>query len=474
MYLSMLIDSKDEAHKHIPAIYSRDTEEYPITVEPQIQEINQFTENIDGVDTKIEILELDETDDVQNNEELNKNQGVKIDCKQEDIKISQIITVEICRDELEQIIPTDVLPKKCGNISKDKQIYTCSECKESFLKKIDFNRHLKENHSSNKEFVCQECNQIFSQAQTLARHSKIHFSNSRNKLCTFCGKCFMRSDDLKRHIRIHTNERPYACDQCPKKYKQTSELKEHQKSHSNEKNYMCSICGKSLATRNGLYVHLKAHRGVKNHECTICGNKYVTSGELTSHTKHIHSKIKPFPCTYEGCDRAFVTKMSLKTHLQTHDGKKLFQCPTCNKCLSTASSLIEHKRTHTGIKRKQCELCDRKLGSTEALKKHMRMHSGERPYQCTICAQTFICNSSLRTHITVRHEEKKFECLMCGKKFSFSQKLRMHMRVHAVSQPCCHICGLIMQSDACLQDHMSKHDRMVVWLQQPLAGHPNN
>lgn len=264
------------------------------------------------------------------------------------------------------------------------KIFGCKECFESFERVIHLDKHMKSAHPDTKinKFVCSQCNQIFSQAQTLARHAKIHQINQRNKLCTFCGKCFMRSDDLKRHTRIHTGERPYACDKCPKKYKQTSELKEHQKSHLTEKFYQCTECGKALATRNGLYVHMKVHRGEKNHECILCGKKYVTSGELTSHEKHIHSKVKPFACTISGCTRAFVTKLSLRTHLQAHSGEKTFKCNICQKGLATASNLVEHQRTHTVIKRKQCLVCQRRLLNSEALKKHMRTHAGERPYQC--------------------------------------------------------------------------------------------
>lgn len=229
-------------------------------------------------------------------------------------------------------------------------LFPCSECIQCFTKQRDLKRHIKNDHGklNSDTAYCDICNQAFSQAQTLARHMKIHQENQKNKLCTFCGKGFLRSDDLKRHTRIHTGERPYSCDQCPKAYKQSSELKEHIKSHSTAKDYMCTECGKSLATRNGLYVHMKVHRGEKNHECKYCGNRYVTSGELTSHVNHIHSREKPFTCTYEGCPRAFVTRLSLKIHQHTHTGEKPFQCLTCNKSLSTASSLLEHKRIHTG------------------------------------------------------------------------------------------------------------------------------
>lgn len=119
------------------------------------------------------------------------------------------------------------------------------------------------------------------------------------------------------------------------------------KSHSNLKSYMCNICGKTLATRNGIYVHMKVHNGIKNHVCH-CGTKYVTAGQLASHVKHIHSKQKPFTCSYENCGKSFVTNIALRAHIRSHCvEKKQFECSICGKFLTTLSKLTEHKQIHS-------------------------------------------------------------------------------------------------------------------------------
>lgn len=100
---------------------------------------------------------------------------------------------------------------------------------------------------------------------------------------------------------------------------------------------------------------MKVHNGIKNHVCQTCGTKYVTAGQLASHIKHIHSKQKPFSCSYEKCLKTFVTNMALRAHIRTHSAeRKQFECNVCGKVLATASKLSAHKRNHATSDIKEC------------------------------------------------------------------------------------------------------------------------
>jgi uncharacterized Zn-finger protein len=45
----------------------------------------------------------------------------------------------------------------------------------------------------------------------------------------------------------------------------------------------------------------------------------------------VHTKEKPYVCTFDKCDKSFSQKTNLKKHLETHLQIKKFQCKECGK-----------------------------------------------------------------------------------------------------------------------------------------------
>jgi uncharacterized Zn-finger protein len=57
-------------------------------------------------------------------------------------------------------------------------------------------------------------------------------------------------------------------------------------------------------------------------------------------------------CTFEGCDKAFITMGNLKSHLCNQTGEKPYVCPfeNCGKRYSRLCRLKIHQRTHLRIR----------------------------------------------------------------------------------------------------------------------------
>ncbi len=67
--------------------------------------------------------------------------------------------------------------------------------------------------------------------------------------------------------------------------------------------------------------------GEKPFECKSCGRMFRQSGNLTKHMKshentllrwNRKTNMKPFKCSFFGCEKSFTAKSSLQNHLKTH------------------------------------------------------------------------------------------------------------------------------------------------------------
>ncbi len=82
-------------------------------------------------------------------------------------------------------------------------------------------------------------------------------------------------------------------------------------------------------------------------------------------------------CTYEGCDRAFSSRWSLKRHIRTHTGERPWICNHCGKQFVQKCSLVRHEQTHNEDKSFICDhpKCDKKFKLKEYLDVHKRTHA---------------------------------------------------------------------------------------------------
>ena len=101
-----------------------------------------------------------------------------------------------------------------------------------------------------------------------------------------------------------------------------------------------------------------------------------------SRTPPLHTGVKKFQCTYEGCTKGF--------HLR--------------------ATLTRHMRSHTGEKPYQCKICQRRFADPTNFKRHCGTHTDAKPFFCAVpgCGRLFARKASLKQHGVQVHELKEY------------------------------------------------------------------
>ena len=82
----------------------------------------------------------------------------------------------------------------------------------------------------------------------------------------------------------------------------------------------------------------------RNVKCLVCDKLFRCDSDMKTHMV-VHSKERPFVCSWPDCDQSFSQKASLKDHTNVHEKK--YQCPLCEKAFGRERYLNMHKRTCT-------------------------------------------------------------------------------------------------------------------------------
>ena len=126
--------------------------------------------------------------------------------------------------------------------------------------------------------------------------------------------------------------------------------------------------------------------------------------KMVVQVKRIH--IESLKCHI--CEKLFISRKSLKHHVQTiHDRKKqsTFQCSICNKAFDAEKDLDTHiSEIHIDV-----------AYVRQVLNKHIySAQKGSQTLQCQFCDTTFSQNCDFNRHVSSVHEgKKKFKCAIC-------------------------------------------------------------
>lgn len=381
--------------------------------------------------------------------------------------------------------------------------YSCSECNQSFSRKIQLQNHvkthsLKDQQSSNtddehgtdyssatsaatsKQSIpankatddsvqlpqCDVCHKTFSEKRKLWNHKRFH--QPKNHVCQVCKTSFSDKWSLKIHENKHNqssqikkakpkdkirerNKRsklrsqaggPFKCDLCPMIFLYDHSVPAHMRKVHEPKKYACE-CGDKYATRSYLLKHIQRR------------NKGVTTETEHKESPTNESQPSSFPCS--NCDKVYSSAIGLWNHCR-YVHKKQHVCSMCSISCESEENLARHIKLKHNLESKdsipgqECDFCKESLPNAMELRRHKETL---KHYCCKPCNKTYGKSWFLRAHIkrAHRHDGESFECKTCNKVFSTYVQRFAHMKSHNLKEHACASCNKVYLNHAWLMKH---------------------
>ncbi|XP_058129893.1 oocyte zinc finger protein XlCOF22-like [Anopheles ziemanni] len=254
------------------------------------------------------------------------------------------------------------------------------------------------------------------------------------------------------------------CEVCFKTFRSRQKLKIHRNTHLRVAPFKCTFdgCDKAFKSRIGLEEHLARHTNCFEYTCDICSKGFQHRSYLSAH-RRAHNTERNFQCTL--CEQSFKSKQALLDHKNRHLGLKPFACAQCDKQYTKSSLLQAHvKQCHSeggddDVVRYPCTECGKKFTSKSYLTVHKKIHRNEREFVCEVCKKGHVTRQDLLIHMTKHTGEKSLVCDICGKAYARRGAMEWHRRTHTKETPYkCDICGQTFTQATPLQVHRKLHD----------------
>ncbi|CAG9785464.1 unnamed protein product [Diatraea saccharalis] len=300
----------------------------------------------------------------------------------------------------------------------------CGLCDVDSIDSIEMKQHLVD-HNTNDSLNCKLCEFVGRDFADMVTHRYDHHPKEYriNLSCHICNKKYLAKLALQFHYRaVHLKKKGGICTQCGKQFSTYVRWRDHEKLHRTE-NYKCELCDRKFLFRHALKTHMINHSEVKGYVCDICGKGFKRNSNLKLHLQTAHDSNKVI-CNH--CDGTFKNQKSLKAHLQRVTKDKSFQCNVCSKYFDTPNMLKRHMVWHGDERPYICSVCGLSYKSTSQLNLHMRKHTGILPFKCNQCTKCYPTSNQLREHMSNHSGERRYKCPFCSKSFHHKKLMVKH------------------------------------------------
>ena len=102
-----------------------------------------------------------------------------------------------------------------------------------------------------------------------------------------------------------------------------------------------SHCKKTFKAKQHLSNHVRSHNQ-ERYSCNMCFKSYARNPDLINHKKVVHFGQDLFTCSFEGCNKFFISGFNLKVHMRIHSGEKPYSCKFCTLKFRSIGNRNDH------------------------------------------------------------------------------------------------------------------------------------
>lgn len=186
-------------------------------------------------------------------------------------------------------------------------------------------------------------------------------------------------------------------------------VKENAPKIINKKRYACPTCNKTFIRKLSLNSHMSVHTNIKPFTCSVCSKQFSIRSNLTSHQR-LHTNV--YKCRY--CSKSFTVPSKLERHERIHKNERPYACSfeNCGKTFSDKRNLVGHEATHSNVRDFVCELCSKSYKTKSQLNDHKRTHVDDARFKCDICGKSYKWKTNLMVHLK---KHNGYQCNVCKK-----------------------------------------------------------